>query len=171
MAVAEIDEALLLGSWRRLVLQGPDVEDGLVDWQAYTLAVAEPLHQALRRRDVFVIGTGRWGDPRAKLLDDEEWVAEQPTVLAALQLPAEPQDHLDSVARELDDAYRGVVARLPANGPVTIENDHVHVGKLAAQGEPASLVQLRGLVDAMMPRVDLPELILEVHAWTGCLNA
>ena len=132
--------------------------------------MAEALHQALRRRDVFVIGTGRWGDPRVKLLDDEEWAAEQPTVLAALQLPAEPQDHLDRVARELDDAYRGVVTRLPANEPVTIENDRVHVGKLAAQGEPASLVELRGLVDAMVPRVDLPELILEVHAWTGCLN-
>jgi hypothetical protein len=47
----------------------------------------------------------------------------------------------------------------------------VHVGKLAAQGEPATLVELRSLVDAMMPRVDLPELILEVHAWTGCLDA
>jgi hypothetical protein len=112
VAVAEIDEALLEGSWRRLV-QGPDIEAGLVNWQAYTLAVAEGLHQALRRRDTFVIGTGRWGDPRAKLLDDEEWAAEKPKVLAALQLPAEPQDHLASVARELDDAYPGVAARPP----------------------------------------------------------
>lgn len=171
VATAEIDEALLEGSWRRLVLQGADIEAGLVNWQAYTLAVAEGLHRALRRRDVFVIGTGRWGDPRARLLDDEEWAAEQPTVLAALQLPAEPADHLASVARELDDAYRRVAARLPANEPVTIEDGHVHVGKLAAQDEPASPVELRGLVDAMMPRVDLPELILEVHAWIGCLDA
>ena len=171
VAVAEIDDALLEGSWRRLVLQGADTEAGLVDWRAYTLAVAEGLHRALRRRDVFVVGTGRWGDPRAKLLGDEEWASERPTVLAALQLPSEPGDHLAGVARELDEAYRGVAVRLPANEPVTIEDGHVHVGKLAAQGEPASLVELRGLVDAMMPRVDLPELILEVHAWTGCLDA
>ena len=64
----------------------------------------------------------------------------------------------------------GVAARFPANEPVTIEDGHVHVGKLAAQGEPASLVELRGLVDAMMPRVDLPELILD-HTWTGCLDS
>lgn len=42
------------------------------------MAVAEGLHRALRRRDVFVIGTGRWGNPGAKLLDDEEWAAERP---------------------------------------------------------------------------------------------
>lgn len=171
VAVAEIHEALLEGSWRRLVLQSGDIEDGLVNWQAYTPAVAEGLHWALRRRDVFVIGTRRWGDPRAKLLDDEEWTAERPTVLAALLLPGEPQQHLAIVARELSDAYRGVAAHLAANDPVTIEGGRVHVGKLAAQGEPASLVELRGLVDAMMPRVDLPELNLEVHAWTGCLDA
>jgi len=171
VAVAEIDEALLVGSWRRLALHRADIEEGLIDRRAYTLAVAETLHRALRRRDVFVVGTGRWGDPRAKLLDEDEWAAEQSTVLAALQLPVEPEGHLAGLARKLDDAYRGVAARLPANKPVTIEDGHVHVGKLVAQGEPASLVELRGLVDAMMPRVDLPELILEVHAWTGCLSA
>lgn len=40
--------------------------------------------------------------------------------MTALQLPAEPQGHLDSVARELDEAYRGVAARLPTNEPVTM---------------------------------------------------
>jgi hypothetical protein len=171
VAVAEIDETLLVGSWRRLVLQGSGVEEGLIDWRAYTLAVAEGLHQALRRRDVFVVGTGRWGDPRAKLLDEQEWAAEAPTVLEALQLPAEPGEHLGGLARELDEAYRGVAARFAANEAATVEDGHVHLGKLAAQGDPASLVELRTLVDAMVPRVDLPDLVLEVHAWTGCLDA
>lgn len=63
VAVSEIDESLLAGSWRRLVLSGPDFEAGLADWRAYTLAVAESLHHALRRRDVFVLGAGRWVIP------------------------------------------------------------------------------------------------------------
>jgi hypothetical protein len=120
---------------------------------------------------VFVVGTGRWGDPRAKLLDEQEWAAEAPTVLEALQLPAEPGEHLGGLARELDEAYRGVAARFAANEAATVEDGHVHLGKLAAQGDPASLVELRTLVDAMVPRVDLPDLVLEVHAWTGCLDA
>src|SRR5262249_45005224 len=36
--------------------------------------------------------------------------------------------------------------------------------------EPASLVALRQRVRRMLPRVELPELLLEVHAWTGCLD-
>ncbi len=36
---------------------------------------------------------------------------------------------------------------------------------------PASLVELRTLTAGMLPRIDLPELLLEVHAWTGYLNS
>jgi len=168
--VSEIDESLLVGSWRRLVL-GSMVEKGLFNWQGYTLVVAEALHYTLRRRDVFALGPGRWEDPRTKLLDEDEWAVGQPTLLAALQLPAESAKHLERLTAELDEAYRGVAARLPINEPATVEDGSHHLGKLAAQGEQASLVELRGLLDAMMPRVDLPELILEVHAWTGCLDA
>lgn len=34
----EIDEQLLIGSWRRLVLNTPEVEPGTVDWRAYKVA-------------------------------------------------------------------------------------------------------------------------------------
>src|ERR1700686_5244075 len=37
--------------------------------------------------------------------------------------------------------------------------------------EPESLVALRGAVDARMPRVDLPELVLEIQARTGFADA
>lgn len=36
VAVSEIDESVLAGSWRRLVLQSADLDAGLVDWRAYT---------------------------------------------------------------------------------------------------------------------------------------
>jgi hypothetical protein len=157
VTTADIDESLLAGSWRRLVLpKGPKA--GLVDRRAYTLAVAEAFRLALRRRDVFVAGAGRWGDPTAKMLSAEAWSAQTATVLKALQLPAEPGEHLGRLAQELDDAYRGVAARLGANEPATAKDGRVHLQRLVAQDEPASLVELRRTVDAMVPRVDLPDL-------------
>jgi hypothetical protein len=36
--------------------------------------------------------------------------------------------------------------------------------------KPDSLVQCRAATQAMLPRVDLPELPLEVHAWTGFMK-
>lgn len=43
--------------------------------------------------------------------------------------------------------------------------------KLGALGESESLAWLRAACQAMLPRIDLPELLLEVHAWTGFLDA
>lgn len=43
--------------------------------------------------------------------------------------------------------------------------------KLGSVGESASLKWLRAACQTMLPHVDLPELLLEVHAWTGFLDA
>ena len=61
--------------WRRLVLEPPDLPSGSVDHRAYAICVLEALYRALRRRDVYVAGSGRWGDPRARLLDGPAWQA------------------------------------------------------------------------------------------------
>ena len=41
----------------------------------------------------------------------------------------------------------------------------LHIERLAALEEPASLIELRRDVSALLPRVDLPEVILEVMTW------
>ncbi|MFB4284391.1 Tn3 family transposase [Nonomuraea sp. MTCD27] len=43
--------------------------------------------------------------------------------------------------------------------------------KLGALGESPSLKWLRAACQAMLPRIGLPELLLEVHSWTGFLDA
>ncbi|GGP14693.1 hypothetical protein LDL08_35870 [Nonomuraea glycinis] len=45
------------------------------------------------------------------------------------------------------------------------------VEKLGALGESPSLKWLRAACQAMLPRIDLPELLLEVHSWTSFLDA
>ncbi|MGZ4665728.1 MAG: hypothetical protein ACXV5Q_12000 [Frankiaceae bacterium] len=56
--------------------------------------------------------------------------------------------------------------RLAANTAVTVdEQGKVHVAGVKANEEPPSLVDLRKRVEAMMPRVDISEAILEVLGW------
>ncbi|GAU71422.1 putative transposase [Streptomyces sp. NBRC 110611] len=43
--------------------------------------------------------------------------------------------------------------------------------KLHALGEPKSLNRLRKTVEKMLPKIDLPDLLFEVHAWTSFLDA
>jgi len=47
----------------------------------------------------------------------------------------------------------------------------LNVAGLGALGEPQSLAGLRGRVEKMLPNIDLPDLLFEVHAWTGFLDA
>lgn len=172
VARAEIDEQLLVGSWRRLVLHTPGLEPGCVDWRAYTFCVLEQFHRCLRRRDIFAVNSSKWGDPRAKLLAGSAWNAAKPVVLSSLGLPPDPDEHLDEHAELLDATFREVTARLPDNTAVRFdEHGRLHLAALPAEAEPSSLENLRVLTNRMLPRVDLPEVLLEVFSWTGADQA
>ncbi|MFI6182986.1 Tn3 family transposase [Nonomuraea sp. NPDC051191] len=164
----EINASLLIGSWRRLVLRAPHLQEGQVDWKAYAFCVLEQFHRLLRRREIFAINSSKWGDPGAKLLQGPVWEALRPTVLASLRLPEQPGTYLTRQAETLDAAYREVAGRLPANTSAGMGDDgRLHLAALEPVPEPDSLVALREAVEAMMPRVDLPEVLLEVFSWTG----
>jgi len=55
--------------------------------------------------------------------------------------------------------------------PGTGERMRLTVEHLDALDIPDSLRELREVTAAMLPRIDLPELLLEVHSWTGFLDA
>ncbi|GAA5062225.1 hypothetical protein GCM10023336_40410 [Streptomyces similanensis] len=93
-------------------------------------------------------------------------------MLASLGLPADAAEHLAARAALLDGTYREVAARLPANARISADGDgRLHFAALEPEAEPASLVALRSAVNAMLPRVDLPEVLLEVFSWTGADQA
>jgi len=69
-------------------------------------------------------------------------------------------------SRTLDAAYREVGGRLAVNTEVTVDDDgKIHLTGLKAVEEPPSLVDLRARTTAMLPCVDLPEVLLEVMSW------
>ncbi|GAA3312226.1 hypothetical protein GCM10020295_83550 [Streptomyces cinereospinus] len=145
----EIDTSLLTGSWRRLVLSAPHLEPGMVAWKAYVFCVLETFHRMLRRREVFAKNSSKWGDPRAKLLDGEAWEQVRPAVLASLNLPGDPGEHLAARAALLHGTYREVAARVPANSQIIFDDGRLHFAALQPEPEPASLLDLRKAVEAM----------------------
>ncbi len=178
----EIDASLVTAAWRRPVYANPDLPVRAVDRDAYVVCVLEALFRALQVRDVFAAPSNRWADPRAHLLDGRQWEAISEDVLASLSLTDPVGDHLDGRVLALDAAWRQMATRLEEAGddalvrvvaPPEGAGGHARlsVEKLGALGESPSLRWLRGACQAMLPRVDLPELLLEVHAWTGFLDA
>ncbi|MFJ7271998.1 Tn3 family transposase [Streptomyces sp. NPDC099050] len=175
----EVDDKLVPAAWRKAVYANADLPQGAVDRDAYVVCVLEQLHRALARRDVFAAPSHRWSDPRARLLDGTEWEAVREDVLAGLSLDMPVEEHLTALVTALDVAWKQMAQRLEAAGPdtkVTIEvppggRAKLNVSKLGALGEPKSLAWLRGRVEKMLPKIDLPELLFEVHGWTGFLDA
>jgi len=164
----EIDAVLLRGSWRRIVL----LEDGTVDWKGYTLCVLEQFHRGLLHRDIHAVYSRKWSDPREKLLAGETWRVAKPQLLASLELPEDSAEHLADLSRTLDETYREVVDRLPDQVAVSFgEDGRLHLSSLKAEPDPPSLEELRMVTGRMLPRVDLPEVLLEVADWTGYMSA
>jgi hypothetical protein len=94
------------------------------------------------------------------------WAAIRGDVLTSLGLPGDPDALLAGHAGALDAAYREVAGRLAVNTEVTIGDDgKTHLTGVKAVEEPPSLTHLRKRTAAMLPRVDLPEVILEVMSW------
>jgi TnpA family transposase len=166
----QMDEAprdVVTRAWHRYVFR----PGGEIDRRYYTFCVLERLQQALRRRDIFVSPSERWGDPRAKLLSGSTWEAVRAQVCRTLDRSPSPDEELEALRRELDEAYRRTAENLPANTAVRIESVNGHdtlvLTSLDKLDEPPSLVALRDQVADLLPQVDLPEVILEINALTG----
>lgn len=170
--VGEGDVALAIvpSSWRRFVVPAESV----VDRRAYTVCVLDRLAHGLQRRDVYVPRSKRWGDTRAQLLQGEEWTAARSKVCRMLNLPAIAEPYLLLLREELEQAYRHAIRNLKDNDATRIESvaekERIVVSPLDALDEPESLIALRASVNALLPHIDLPDVLLEVAAWTGCTD-
>lgn len=158
---------IVSNSWKRLVLD----KEGRVTKRGYTLCFLDKLQDSLRRRDVYVENSDRWGDPRAKLLQGQEWQANRTQVCRSLGHPLNPRDAIDGLMRQLDATYKQVAANFDNNKVVELDlsakRPTLTITRFDKLDEPPSLTIISQQVEALLPSVDLTELLLEIHAHTG----
>jgi len=156
--------------WKYLVF---DREDRVTK-QGYTLCFLDRLQDKLRRRDIYVKNSERWGDPRQKLLQGEAWDTKRKTICQSLGHSESPQEEICNLTHQLDSTYKKVAANFKKNNSVRIDNSGKHptltITNLDKLETPSSLTMLRNKVNELLPQVDLTELILEIHEHTGFAN-
>jgi TnpA family transposase len=155
----------------------PHVRDraaGTVNRAGYACCVLDALRTRLRRRDVYAPASSRWGDPRAELLAPDAWEDQREALCDELALETDPAAVLAQLTATLDAAWQVTAAGLPANPDLRIEQrggrDEIVLTPLDADDEPGSLIALRDAVEALLPEVEIADLPLEVHGWTGFLD-
>jgi TnpA family transposase len=159
-------------SWKKHIYKATTDK---IDGCAYTFWVISRLQDAFQKRDIYVDNSDRYGDPRAQLLQGSAWEAARPQVLRLLDWPSSADEALRPLAEELDKAYKQTAEHWPNNPAARIENfagrDRLVLSPLDKLEEPESLKVLRNRIHALLPNIDLPELLLEVNSWTNFTEA
>lgn len=157
--------AIVARGWSRYVGTGEEFNR-----KAYVFCCLDRVRLALRRRDIFIAPSIRHADARIGLLSGSAWNAARPTVCRSLGHSVSAKKTISALSRELDQTYRTVAEKLPSNPGARVEQvggkDALIVTPLDKLEEPDSLVRLRQEVNARLPRVDLPEVLLEIAART-----
>ncbi|HVI37448.1 MAG TPA: Tn3 family transposase [Gaiellales bacterium] len=170
--LAAAPTAFLGPAWKRHVLDGTGC---IADNRAYVFAALEGFRAGLKRRDVFVPTGVRYADPRQGLLSGEAWNAARLTVCRSLDRSPDAEAEVGDLAARLDRAWRQVAADLPGNPAARVERrdgrDELVLSPLDKVEWPPSLIALQAAISARMPKIDLPDVMLEVAARSGFADA
>jgi len=152
--------------WKKLVFDKGE----RVIRKSYALCFLDKMQDSLRRRDIYVEKSDRWGDTRAKLLQGKAWLANRTQICRSLGHPLHPQEAVSALVRQLDSTYKQVADNFDNNRTVEVDLSGKKVSLTISQfdrlEEPPSLTLLSKQVESLIPNVDLTELLLEIDAHT-----
>ena len=149
--------------WKQLIMEG-----GRVDRRLYETAIAATLRDGLRAGDVWVEGTRQYQCFGAYLLNKRDAAK----VADKLPFEADAGAYLADRARTLDWRLRRFAKQLKAGKleGVSLERERLKLQAMPPVTPPEAEVLDRRL-DALLPRVRVTELLLEVAERTGFLSA
>jgi hypothetical protein len=95
------------------------------------------------------------------------WETARPAICRTLGFSTDASAEVARLAGRVDAAYQNTAAKLPEITDVVVDGSELVLSPLDKLEEPPRLIALKAAVAARLPRVDLPELLLEMHAHTG----
>jgi TnpA family transposase len=136
----------------------------------WELCVLLSLRDGLRSGDVFVPGSRRYADPALSLLTEEQWAPRRAEYCQLVGKPADAATAITAVTAELHTALADLDAQLAAGRPGQIrlnEDGELIIPPLSAEDVPTEAEALRDELSAMLPRVPLASVLVEIDARTG----
>ncbi len=153
--------------WRKAVVD----ERGRVERIPYELCVLVSLRDALRRREIWVPGAGRWQNPEGDLPPDFE--DNRDVHYDAIRQPQDPGSFIGALQKRLREALTRLdtALELGTTGGVDIVRKHgepwIKVSPLGKQAEPENLVALKAEIERRWGTIDLIDILKEAEFATG----
>nr|WP_243710375.1 Tn3 family transposase [Micromonospora sp. KC213] len=136
----------------------------------WELAVLVGLRDGLRSGDVFVPGSRRYADPASFLLTPQAWAPQKVEFCHLVGKPVEAADALAAAHDELHTALADLETQLAKGNPGEVrltDDGELIIPPLTAEDVPAEADALRAELAAMLPRVPIASVLVEVDARTG----
>ncbi|RZU46696.1 TnpA family transposase [Krasilnikovia cinnamomea] len=161
-------DGVVPADWREAIYN----KSGKIIRTSYELCVLSALSAAIRRREIWVHGAGKWRDPEADLPRDFDLARD--VHYAEIAQPTDPTVFTDTVKARLDAALAGLATGLRdgTTGGVRVTTRRnqvwISVPRLAALPEPPTLVELKAELVRRWGVVDLLDIAKETFWLTGC---
>jgi TnpA family transposase len=150
-------------AWRPYIRE----PDGAISRRYYELCTLWNLRSAMRAGNIWVGHSRRYTNPDTYLIPPVEWPRWRPEVVRQTGTPSQGIERLEAREAELDGAMAQVERLLARkDSHVRIEEDRLVLTPLEADPRPASAEALAERITERLPRVSLPELLIEVDTWT-----
>jgi TnpA family transposase len=135
----------------------------------WELCVLLGLRDGLRCGDVYVPGSRRYADPTSFLLTAQRWAPRRAEYCQLVNKPREAPAAIAALTAELHIALADLDTQLGAGAPgqVRLNDDgELIIPPLSAEDVPTEAEALRDELAAMLPRVPLASVLVEVDART-----
>ncbi|MGH3196578.1 MAG: DUF4158 domain-containing protein [Streptosporangiaceae bacterium] len=160
------------GEWADLVYRPDKHGRRRVVRMIYEVATFQALREQLRRKEVWVVGAGRWRDPDEDLPKDFE--ARRAEHYASLRKPLDPAEFSAALREEMTAALAALNDALPGLPWVDIAEraaGAIRLTPLEAAPEPRNLRRVKNEVARRWSAVPLIDVLKETVLRTGCLQA
>lgn len=140
-------------------------KDGSINRHYYEIATLTELKNRIRSGDVAVEGSKNFKDFDEYLISRNEWnIAKKNGTKLAVNLDV--REYLHERMESLNDRLKCFSKNFDKLDGVNIENSKIHIDKLE-KDTPIEAIKLSQRLYKMLPRVKLPDLLLEVSKWTS----
>ena len=164
---ADAPLAFVPAAWRPALY----LDDGTIHRRVWEIALGLAIRDALRCGELFLPESRRHVSFWNLLYDDRRWDQERDRAYVELALPREVDQILGRLTQEFETVARQADQGLDRNPFAALRDGRLHLKRPDALEIPERVQELRRVLEIHLPRVRIEDLLQDVDAWCGFLQA